>query len=167
MPIALAGLLLLAACARPPAALRGEFVPVTVADARAGDVAGERVRWGGELVRTVPQAADTTCFEVVAKPLDRRGRPSRVDDSPGRFVACARGFYDPAVWAPGREMTAVGTVGGTAVARVGEHDYRFPRIDADAVHLWPPHEPGRGPRIGGYGGWGGGPWWSLGIGIGF
>lgn len=146
-------LLLAAACARPPAALRGDYAHVTVADALARPDARERVRWGGELIEARPDG-DRTCFEVVEHPLDRIARPRWVDDSSGRFVACARGFYDPAVWTPGRDVTAVGVVDGTTTGKVGAMDYRFPRVDAEQVHLWPPRDPYERSRP------------SIGIGIG-
>ena len=68
-------------------------------------------------------------------------RPRRSDSSPGRFVACAAGFFDPAVYQPGREITIVGALHGTTAGRVGDYDYTFPRIDAATVHLWPDREP--------------------------
>jgi outer membrane lipoprotein len=128
---------ILAACARPPAVLQGDFssVPVDRARDHPGTVT-ERVRWGGELVRTTPEQ-DHTCFEVIEKPLDREARPEITDEPTGRFVACVSGFYDPAVWEPGREVTAVGRVDGTVTTRVGETDHRSPRLAADAIYLWP------------------------------
>jgi outer membrane lipoprotein len=149
-------LLFLMACARPPAALRGDYAPLTVAEALARPEVGARVRWGGELVETRPEA-DRTCFEIVDHPLDRMARPRRVDDSSGRFIACAPGFYDPEVWTAGREVTAVGTLAGDTDGKVGAMDYRFPRVDADGLYLWPPRDtwPPAGPSI------------NIGIGVGF
>lgn len=168
VPCAAALLALASGCARPPAALRGEFAPVTVAEARADPRLGERVRWGGELVRATPEADGPTCFEVVAKPLDRAARPVAGDESTGRFVACAQGFYDPEVWSEGREVTAVGTVDGTVAGKVGEYDYSYPRVAAEAVHLWPERWADDRARSGGWigGGTGGGSW-GFGVGIGF
>ena len=130
----------LSGCARPPAALRGAFPPTTVADAQAGGLVGERVRWGGEIVRTTP-GADDTCFEVVSQPLDRRAEPRAVDQSFGRFLACAPGFYDPAIYAEKRELTVVGTVEGFTAGQVGERPYSFPQVRADTVYLWPKRQP--------------------------
>jgi len=159
------------ACARPPTALRGEFSPITVADARARPQDGARVRWGGELVRTTPQGADDTCLEIVDKPLDRTARPQPTDTTRGRFVACARGTYDPAVWAPGREVTAVGTLDGTVQTTIGERRYDCPRVAVEAVHLWPPRTgQDRAGRASGYIGGGGGGWGThvgVGVGVGF
>src|SRR5262245_47933943 len=102
-------LVLLAACARVPPRLQGVFPPTTVTEAQQPGTVGERVRWGGEIVSTTPATGDT-CFEIVSKPLNRNARPLDADESAGRFVACAPGFFDPTIYAPGREVTVVGTV---------------------------------------------------------
>jgi outer membrane lipoprotein len=145
-------LLPLAACLRPPANLAGKYDPVTVREAREQPRQGAAVRWGGTLVGLRP-AKDQTCFEVASFPLDARARPQRSDDSPGRFIACAPGFYEPAVYAPGREVTVVGALNGTISGKVGQYDYEFPRVDATAVHLWPERtaedaRPGWWPSVG-------------------
>jgi outer membrane lipoprotein len=129
-------LVLAAACVRPPKPLTGEFAAVTPGDARSSTPVGARVRWGGEIVSTSPKRS-RTCFQIVSLPLDGAARPARSDETYGRFIACARGFYDPAIYAPEREVTVVGTVTGTTPGSVGEHEYEFPRVDADVVHLWP------------------------------
>ena len=134
--IALLALLLLAACARPPKPLAGEFPDTGIAEARIGAQMGEQVRWGGTIVRTTPQA-EQTCFEIVSRPLDRRARPEATDESGGRFVACATGFYDPEVYAPKREVTIVGTLDGSTTGKVGGYEYVYPRIEAQTVYLWP------------------------------
>jgi len=137
-------------CARPPRPLAGEFPPVSVRDAQRDPPTGTTVRWGGTLVRTTPTNDGRTCFEVVSRPLDRRARPTTSDESAGRFVACAPAFYDPDVYAPGREVTFVGTLDGTTTRPVGEVDYTFPVVDARVVHLWEPRPvyPASGPRFG-------------------
>jgi outer membrane lipoprotein len=153
-------------CVRPPADLAGTFPPVTVRDAQAAPRAGERVRWGGEIVTATP-AKDETCFEVVSRPLDAQACPRDTDETLGRFLACAAGFYDPAVWAPGRDVTVVGAIEGVETRKVGDFDYPFPRVRADVVHLWPRqedvvYEPYPGPYWGGY--WGPGWGWGWGWG---
>jgi outer membrane lipoprotein len=130
------GALVAGGCARIPPRLVGTFPPTTVAQAQAADHVGERVRWGGEIVVTRPREQDT-CVEIVGLPLDRQMRPRRTDESAGRFLACAPGFYDPAVYAPRREVTVVGTLAPTEVHRVGEREYEFPVVNAEVIHLWP------------------------------
>jgi outer membrane lipoprotein len=130
----------LAACARPPQNLAGKFDPVTVPEAQQSPREGAAVRWGGKLISTRPGDAQT-CFEIAAFDLDGRARPRPSDNSPGRFVACAPGFFDPAVYTPGREVTVVGALHGTTAGRVGQYEYTFPRVDAATVHLWPERPP--------------------------
>jgi len=130
----------LAACATPPPVLSGgSFAELTVQDAQARDLTGQRVRWGGGIVVTTPEK-DETCFEVVSRPLDREARPRRTDESDGRFLACAAGFFDPAVYSAGREISVVGTLQGLAVRKIGDYEYRYPRIAAENVFLWPKRE---------------------------
>src|SRR5690606_40498409 len=64
----------------------------------------------------------------------------RSDDTNGRFIACRAGFYDPAVFEKNREVTFTGRIEGYETRRIGEYDYRFPRIAADVVYLWPRRE---------------------------
>lgn len=159
---------------RPPKPLQGEFAPVTVLDAQMRDATGEHVRWGGVIVKTTPEESQT-CFEVVSRPLDRRAEPPiRSDVTYGRFIACADGFYDPAVWEEKRRITVVGTVDGFVDGTIGDRPYRYPRVRAEAVWLWPRPRPqpdvvyadpwgpwwgpGWGPWWGPYPYWGGGVW---------
>jgi outer membrane lipoprotein len=130
-----AAALTLSACATPPASLSGAFADITVAQAQRQDLVGQRVRWGGEIVSTKPEKS-RTCFEVVSRPLDRAARPRRTDQSDGRFVACAAGFYDPAVYAPHRELTVVGTLEASTSGKIGEYEYRCPQVQAEHVYLW-------------------------------
>lgn len=128
---------LLGGCATVAAPLRGEVSPLRADEAAASVDVGARVRWGGVLVRTEPQQA-RTCFEVLSLRLDPTGRPVRdTDDAQGRFIACRAGFYDPALFAEGREVSFVGRIDGVDVRSIGEYDARLPRIEADVVLLWP------------------------------
>jgi len=154
--VVLAAALAAAGCARPPKPLAGEFPPITPGDVQAGARVGERVRWGGDIVATTPRAGET-CFEVVAKPLDRRARPRPVDETTGRFIACAAGFRDPAVYADGRELSVVGTVEALERGKVGDATYVYPRVRAEAVHLWPERPPS--PPVVFYDPWPG-PFWA-------
>jgi outer membrane lipoprotein len=128
-------LVTLAAC-RPPLRLTGDFPKTTVLDAQQGGYEGERVRWGGTIVSTTP-SRDRTCMEIVALPLDRRARPRFFNESLGRFIACAPGFYDPKVFEEEREVTVIGVITTPQSGKVGDYDYVYPRIDADTVWLWP------------------------------
>jgi len=157
--------LVLAACATAPKPLQGSFTEVTPRAAVTGVQAGAPVRWGGRIIETKP-GPDSTCFQLVSRPLAATGRPLRAapDATDGRFIACRAGFYDPAVFTEGREVTFIGRVDGVDSTRIGEYDYRLPRMTADVVYLWPEvrevevryspfYDPFWGPRWGGRWGW--------------
>ncbi|MFT3756805.1 MAG: Slp family lipoprotein [Pseudoxanthomonas sp.] len=129
---------LLAACATAPKPLQGTYPTVTPRDATAGAQVGANVRWGGSIVETTP-GPDSTCFQLLSRPLNATGRPTSgtPDATDGRFIACRAGFYDPAVFAPGREVTFIGRIDGYETARIGEYDYKLPKVAADVVYLWP------------------------------
>jgi outer membrane lipoprotein len=132
----LAAALLLAGCVTAPKALQGEFAAIEPGQAARDGRLGERVRWGGRIVSVDPQAA-RTCFEIVGVRLGSDGRPLARDQSSGRFLACRTGFYDPEIFKAGREITLTGQVDGYEDRKVGEYDYRYPRLAADVVFLWP------------------------------
>ena len=148
----------LAACTTAPKALQGEFAATSPME---GGNSGAPVRWGGEIL-TVEPKPDVTCFQILARDLYASARPRTGDTSNGRFLACRQGFYDPAVFTEGREVTVVGVVAGSEVRRIGEYDYPLPRVDANVVYLWPErnydnyypyyHDPFYYP---GFWGWGG------------
>jgi outer membrane lipoprotein len=134
----LVGALALGGCATVPAPIAGtDFATVTPQQAVAQN-AHARVRWGGEIIKVEPKN-DSTCFEVLARDLYSDARPSRHDGSDGRFIACSKGFYDPAVYTRGRDLTVVGTVNGTEQHQVGDYNYTYAHVDADAAYLWPKH----------------------------
>jgi outer membrane lipoprotein len=157
--------LLVGACATVPAPLQGQFAPVTPRDAATGNAQGEAVRWGGEIIEVDPRA-DQTCFEILARDLDAAARPMARDPSDGRFLACRNGFYDPEEFKRGREITVVGHLDGSEHGKVGDFDYTYPRVAADAIYLWPqrslytatPYYDPWGPW--GYGPYWGRPWWG-------
>ncbi|MBS7457642.1 Slp family lipoprotein [Coralloluteibacterium stylophorae] len=148
----------LAACATPPKPLQGSYAPLSPATAAQRQVPGDLVRWGGTIAEVVPQR-ERTCFELVGRPLDGRGRPDEdSDSSAGRFVACREGFYDPVVFERGRAVTVTGRIEGFETRTIGDFPYLHPRVAADVVYLWPEQREvdviyDRGPYWGGYYGW--------------
>lgn len=136
----LAAVVLLAACATQPTPLQGEYVSLTPRDAASADHTGQVVRWGGRIVQTEPHD-NQTCFEMISTDLNTSGRPYWKDDADdGRFIACRAGFYDPAIFEPNREVTFTGRIEGYDNRMIGGFDYRFPRVAADVVYLWPVRE---------------------------
>ena len=161
--------LALAACATAPQPLQGQFSTVSPRDSVAQQQTGAPVRWGGRIIETLPGQGET-CFQMIARPLTGTGRPSTTatDASDGRFLACRAGFYDPAVFEPGRDVTFIGHVAGYQSTKIGDYDYSLPKITANVVYLWPvqrevdvvpayPYGPW-GPSRWGWG-WGYRGWW--------
>ena len=128
----------LGACtATVPARLaQGPFANITQHMAQTENLVGQRVRWGGSIASVNP-AKNETCIQVVSHPLDSAARPEDSDQTDGRFVACAPAFYDPAVYAIGREVTVVGILQIPSSGKIGKYDYLFPRVAADDIYLWP------------------------------
>ena len=130
--------MVLSACATMPSLLKtgGPYSATTPQQAQSGKHQGERVMWGGRIIRSSPQN-EQTCFEIMGMALSKSGEPKGEDHSLGRFIACIKGFYDPAVYAPGRMLTFAGHLNGTEQQKVGDFMYSFPRLSADVLYLWP------------------------------
>lgn len=132
---------LFAGCASSPPPRVREAPPGSpaLADARHSPQSyfGRAVRWGGT-VATVENRAAETWVEVVSRELDSRGRPRDTDRTEGRFLARVTGFLDPAVYAAGRQVTAVGTVTDVVTRPIGEHPYVYVVLKAETLHLWDP-----------------------------
>lgn len=116
----------------------GTFPPITPRAAQGGQDNGTVVRWGGILIKTLPESKQT-CFRVLGLPLSNNGRPRRdtATRGTGRFLACAPGFYDPVVYAAHKKITFIGTIQGVRTQTVGKYRYPYPVLDASTVYLWP------------------------------
>ena len=141
--------------------MQGTYTPVALNAAQSGTVTATPVRWGGEIIQTEPRQQQT-CFFVLAEPLDSQARPKRDEASLGRFVACKQGFYDPEVFAKGREITVTGTLDGTVQHKIGQFDYTYPKVEVNNVYLWTlrPLYVQRPDQWGPWGPWGCDPFWS-------
>ncbi len=101
---------------RSPATTLRQITPQQAASRQGPN--GQRVRWGGEIIKVEPRP-NTTCFEILSRELYADARPNRRDHSEGRFIACKQGFYDPAVYGKGRDVTVVGAISGNEKHKVG------------------------------------------------
>src|SRR5690606_21533216 len=127
---ALMAVALLAACASGGDRAHGDASTLTPLDAPGGEATGRIVQ--------VEPRPDRTCFEMTATRLDHQGRPYWAeDDLGGRFIACRAGYYDPAVFRINRDVTFAGRVAGYENRRIDGQSFRFPRVEADEVRLWP------------------------------
>ncbi len=130
---------LLSACTTIPEQLKGEYTSLTPANTTDKDLQTQ-VRWGGLILETRPED-DFTCFEILARQLEKSMRPENADQSDGRFIACKPGFYDPEVFKKEREVTVIGKIIHIDVRKVEEFDYHFPVVDIEFMSLWPKRRP--------------------------
>jgi outer membrane lipoprotein len=130
--------LTLSGCATipPELAVGGPFLNITPTQALHGEHEGGQVRWGGAVIQTRPKGI-RTCFEIMGLTLDRQGEPRSSDTSTGRFLACANGFFEPAIYSQGRYVTFTGRIDGVAPQQIGEAEYLFPKLETEQVYLWP------------------------------
>ena len=131
--------LLLAGCGSvfPKASLVGVNRALTMEELRRDPDAhrGARVVLGGVILSTTPKVGQTE-IEVLSRPLGESDAPKRTDRSDGRFLVTTTDFLDPAVYATGRRLTALGTVTGGEERKLGELPYRYPVIRAERLYLW-------------------------------
>lgn len=128
---------LLAACARPVFEPEGAALELTPRDA-AADIAafqGRRVIWGGEIVQS-SNLAESTELVILGRSLQRSQRPRGGGEPLGRFIARYPGYLETVTFAPGRLVTIPGIIEQIEIRPVGEADYRYPVMRAEAVHLW-------------------------------
>jgi outer membrane lipoprotein len=131
--VAIVGALM--ACAQPPS--KGPVKNITPLQAIETNSAGDEVRWGGPILSIAPKQEET-CFRMLSYFLGSNGEPHVQDQPQGHFLACAKGYYDPAVYAPRRLMTVVGTLGTTQTVKVDNVEHKVATVEVQAVKLWPP-----------------------------
>src|SRR5690348_5442315 len=135
--LALAVLVSGCATAFPREVMRTVATAVTAGDLRRDPAAykGARVIVGGEILSTQPKPGQTE-IELLARRLRDDDSPERSDRSPGRILLRSADFLDPAVYAPGRRITVIGTVSGVEERKVGELPYRYPILSVERIRLW-------------------------------
>ncbi|CAM3830375.1 Slp family lipoprotein [Aeromonas bestiarum] len=135
--IGVAGLLL-GACSSMPKELAYEPESQLVAyqPALAGQE-GKPARWSG-VISAVHNLTEKSVIEMVYLPLKSNGVPEQTEQSPGRFFAVMKGFVDPTLYAKGRSLTVLGTIGKPVDGQIGQHKYRFSVLNASSSKLWPP-----------------------------
>ncbi len=101
---------------------------------------GKTVLFGGAIIET-KNLADNSRIVVLQHPLDSRDRPAAGDVSEGRFIVIASGFFDPAIYSPGRKITVAGKVVGKEKRPLGEIEYTYPLIEKRELYLWPAERP--------------------------
>ena len=118
--------------------VRNEAVPVaSLGQLReeAQAYSGKTVILGGEIIEIRNRPDDTTLL-VLEKSLGWREEPKTEDVSGGRFIVRFADYLDPVLFAPGRRVTAAGTVVGLENEPVGEAPYDYVVLEGTEIHLW-------------------------------
>ena len=105
----------------------------------------------------------STEIEVLARLLDRNGKPRSGSSAQGRFIAETAGFVVPAEYPKDRDLTVVGIVTGVETRAIGDYPYRYPVIAVETRYLWPEPQlplayPYPGPWVGSWSDPVWGPW---------
>jgi outer membrane lipoprotein len=147
------------ASAFPTEVMRTVDTHVTAEALRSDPAAyrGARVIVGGEILATQPRPGQTE-IELLARRLRGDDSPEQSDRSPGRLLLRTPDFLDPAVYAPGRRVSVIGTVNGVEERKIGEIPYRYPVITVERIRLWP-RELALGPAYYPWSGWPYGPYY--------
>ncbi len=132
--LALLASLAMSACTTVPTQLQGDYAAISPARVEPASF-GTSVRWGGIII-DAKNESNRTCFEVLSRELDRYMRPKIEDLTAGRFIACKDGFYDPEVFAKGREVTLVANIKGIEEHKVDDFNYRYPVLEVSDLVLW-------------------------------
>lgn len=129
---------LLGGCATPP--FDASAVDESITPQRAVDEApllsGRQVLWGGVVIAAT-NLPDATRLEVLSYPLDRNQRPMTGQRAGARFLVYRSGYLETAEYAPGRQVSVVGTLSGVEQGTVGETAYRYPVVREPQLELWP------------------------------
>lgn len=95
-----------------------------------------QVLWGGVIIGSI-NLPDHTDFNVLFYPLDKSQRPDLAKPPQNRYIVRNTGYLETMVYAPGREITVLGSLQGIEDGKVGDAPYRFPVVKADKTYLWP------------------------------
>lgn len=122
------------------------------------------VAWGGIIMAT-DNKQNASTLTILAKPLDNFGQPIVSETSYGRFLARSSGFLDPAVFAPGCQVTVTGTIIDTENHKIGEYNYAMPVLNIETYRIWtrppPPPSTTAAPAYGVSGYWWYDPWYPM------
>jgi len=96
---------------------------------------GRMVLLAGVIVKTTNTPTGAT-LEIYQTEMDWEDKPTDTDVSGGRFLLEYGDFLDPEIYSKQRQVTIAGKVLGVKFMRLGEMEYPYPVILAEAIHLW-------------------------------
>ncbi len=149
--VAMVSVALLCACATTPpipaeklAGVDPNLTPEQVVDETLQE--GE-VLWGGVVI-AAENRPDQTILTVLYYPLDNSQRPDLGKTPLRRFKVYYPGYLETMVYAPGRKITVLGSVQGVEQGKVDEAPYRYAKLKAVEIYLWPPADQDSRVRFG-------------------
>ena len=93
-------------------------------------------RWGGTLIDVKNNENETT-LQVLAFPLNYKGRPNLSASALGRFLVKSNDFLDPAIYIKSSELTVSGRLAEENNLKVGQKVLKLPVIELQQIYLWP------------------------------
>lgn len=136
---AFAAAVVLSACASaPPFEMKNVNTAITPNDAVAkiDILRGSRVLWGGVIINS-KNLEKGTQLEMLAYPLSNQHRPQLDREPLGRFIIEHGSYLETISYAPGRELSLIGTVTGTKEAKIDAASTIYPAVASEQIHLWP------------------------------
>ena len=129
--------LLLACASAPEFDSQKTAAPITVTQAVSNPDShkGKQVLWGGAIISST-NLKNETRLEVLAYPLDSDHYPQTDKPAYGRFLLLNEGYLETVDYAPGRLITASGTLEGIRKSKLDESEYTYPLLRAEKLHLW-------------------------------
>ncbi|HKJ08864.1 MAG TPA: Slp family lipoprotein [Gammaproteobacteria bacterium] len=107
---------------------------------------GHQVLWAGTIVQAT-NLRHRTQLQVLGYPLDGSLGPDTAAKPQRRFLVEKAGYLETVDFAPGREITVVGTLHGVSQGKVGQAPYTFPVVKARQLYLWPTRSPARRSNV--------------------
>lgn len=144
----IAGVLLNACASAPLFELNNVNTAITPNDAVAklDILRGSRVLWGGVIVSS-KNLEKGTQLEILAYPLSNQHRPRLEREPLGRFIIEQGSYLETIDYAPGRELSLIGTLTGTKEVKIDAASTLFPAIASEQIHLWPKDVGNSGPQF--------------------
>ncbi len=134
--VLIASALLLNACASAPFKMEGINQSITPQQTvNKPELLNQKVVWGGLIIET-RNFENTSQIELLNYPLNENGQPITSAQPQGRFIVKFNGFLEPAQYASGRWLSALGQVQKSEAGKIGEASYQYPVMKAEQLHLW-------------------------------
>jgi outer membrane lipoprotein len=144
--------LFLGACSNVPVAIQQAPQPdlqLKQLNADAASHQGQKVRWGGQLVK-VENDNDGSTIHIAQFPLNSYGRPivDNRDDGDGRFIVKTQQFIDPAIYKQGTLVTVAGTLAENETVTIDKKTMSLPVIALTDIYRWANYNYNRDPWYG-------------------